>query len=279
MELDRDTLKEAAEEALTRPSDAMFYDDRLFTTHGAVFNWAERGDDLLEESNYRTALDLIKSAADDGRSDTEMSDEQVIDGTSGHWLVGSLRTIYVQVYEDSVMLCRECDEVALWAVSRKKYGRRRFLCESHKESWDCETERYGLPALEPIEYRPKFTAAFVVATELALALRDYPILDDSDYSEREWEAFQDAMKEAVENAQRYHYDTCEQDDRIAERFYEDESTTHRNQWCRSDDVCWSTVSEEYEAARDEYFLELATEVYRWNVLGYSPDQLGLFAAA
>ncbi|MFJ6183742.1 hypothetical protein [Streptomyces sp. NPDC092295] len=277
MELDRETLEQAAEEALTRPSNAMFYDDRLFTTHGAVFHWVERDDDLMEESNYRVALDLIKSAADDGQPGTAVSDEHVIDGTSGHWLVGSLRTIYVQVYEDNVMRCRDCDEVAAWAVSRKKYGRRQFLCASHKETWDYGTERYGLPALEPIVYRPKFTAAFVEATELALSLQGYPVLDESDYSEREWEAFEKALKEAVEWTQREHalVDTCADDDAISERFYEDESTTHRNQWCRADDVDWNVVAEEYEAARDEYFDERAYEVYRWNVLGYNPDQLEL----
>ncbi|WP_438470754.1 hypothetical protein [Streptomyces asiaticus] len=277
MDLDRETLERAAAEALERPGSAMFYDDRLFTTHGAVFHWAERSDDLLEESNYLTALDLIRSAADDGRPDTEISDEQVIDGMSSHWAYGSRRTIYVQVYEDNVMRCRECDEVAAWAVSRKKHGRRRFLCDSHKDRWDWDTERWGLAARPAIRYRPKFTAAFVEATELALSLQNYPILDDSDYSEREWEAFQEAMKEAVEQAQRDHDDSCEQDDQIAQRFYEDESTTHRNQWCHPDDVCWSTVAKEYGAARDEYFLEKATEVYRWNILGYNPDQLELFA--
>jgi hypothetical protein len=38
------------------------------------------------------------------------------------------------------------------------------------------------------------------------------------------------------------------------------------------------VEEEYREARDAYFLERATEVYRWNVLGYNPDQLELFVA-
>ncbi|MCY0933652.1 hypothetical protein [Streptomyces sp. H34-S4] len=259
MELDRETLEKAAREALTQPSDSSFWDDRLFTTHGAVFHWAERGDDLLEESNYLTALDLIKAAADDGRTDTEISDEHVIDGTSRHWAVGSLRTIYVQVYEDVECEGHYDDDRILESGAG--------LGEAAYCDGSCITER-------------EFTAAFVEATELALSLQDYPILDDSDYSEREWEQFEAAMKEAVEQAQRKYtlVDTCDQDDEIAQRFYEDESTTHRSQWCRAEDVRWATVAEEYKAARDAYFEFLAYEAYLWNVLGVHPDQLVLFNA-
>ncbi|MDX3525095.1 hypothetical protein P1P75_01175 [Streptomyces sp. ID05-39B] len=276
MELDRDTLEKAAAEALERPSNSAFWDDRLFTTHGAVLHWAERGDDILAESNYLTALDLIRAAADDGRPDTEVSDEHVIDGTSSHWAVGSLRTIYVQVYEDNALRCRDCGEVASWVISRKPNARRRGMCTHHKEQWRCSNMQ-GIRAgrVSMMEITPRYTAAFIQATELALSLQDYPILDESDYSEREHEAFEEALKTAVEQAQRDHYDTCEQDDEIAQRFYEDESATHRNQWCHPDDVCWATVAEEYEAARDAYFGELAYEIYRYNVLGYNPDQLEL----
>ncbi|MEU5403734.1 hypothetical protein ABZ348_31110 [Streptomyces sp. NPDC005963] len=274
MELDRETLEKAAQGALERPSDAMFWDDRLFTTHGAVFHWAELSDDLLEESNYLTALAEIQGAAGDD------ADEHVIDGTSRHFAHGSLRTIYVQVYDDDVIRCRKCASAAAWAVSRKKHGRRRFLCGACKNDWDWDSKHYGLPALEPIAYRPRFTAAFIEATELALSLQDYPILDESDYSEREWEAFEKALKEAVEHAQSEYglVDTCAEDNAIAELYYQNEDGEHRQNWRSPDDVDWEVVATEYREARDVYFLELATEVYRWNVLGYSPDQLALFAA-
>ncbi|MEU9795043.1 hypothetical protein AB0E27_31385 [Streptomyces sparsogenes] len=281
MELDYDTLARAAAEALERPSDAMFYDDRLFTTHGAVFHWAERGDDLLAESNYLTALALITAKADEDRPDTEVSDAQVIDGTSSHWLVGSLRTIYVQVYDDSSMRCRNCGEIATWIARRRKSDRRRFYCEPCKDRWYWDMAQWGLSTTPAVAYRPRFTPAFVEAVELAEYLRGGgAILDDSDYSEREWEAFEKALKEAVEEAQREYVlvDTIEDDEAIAQRFYGDESATHWSQWCRPDDVCWSTVAEEYKSARDAYFLERATEVYRWNMCGYSPDQIELFAA-
>ncbi|MFF3249715.1 hypothetical protein ACFYWP_01600 [Actinacidiphila glaucinigra] len=266
MELDRETLEKAAEEALTRPSDALFWDDRLFETHGAVFHWAELGDDLLEESNYLTALDRIKGAAGD------FADEHVIDGTARHFACGSLRTIYVQVYETYEDEECECEP----------YFEHEDGCEQDEDSWYCQSFcLFECDGERCLPEEREFTKAFIEATELALYLKGGgAILDDSDYSEREWEAFEKALKEAVEHAQREYtlVDTCAEDDAIAQRFYEDESTTHRNQWSRPDDVNWDIVEEEYREARDAYFLEKATEVYRWNVLGYDPDQLELFAA-
>lgn len=254
--LDRESLEEIAQAVLERPSDAMFWDDRLFTTHGAVLHWAERGDDLVEESNYLTALELIRGAADDGRYDTEVSDAHVIDGTSSHWLVGSVRTIYVQVYEDDVMHCRECDEIAAWAVSRKKHGRRRFLCDSHKDRWDGDTERYGLPALPSIKYRPKFTAAFKQAAEIITALQGYPVLDDSDYSEREYERWHSNVNEALSDAQgEYEHDTEEQTAEIADRCDGPLSDLYGH--LPDGAVDWGKVAEIYREVRDAYFTELA----------------------
>lgn len=221
MTLDRETLEQAAEEALKRPSDAMFWDDRLFNTHGAVFHWAERGDDLLEESNYLTALDLIRAAADDGRPDTEVSDEQVIDGTSRHWLVGSLRTIYVQVYDED----------------------------------------------------GEFTPAFAKATELALSLQDYPILDESDYSEREWKAYEETLSEALDHAEREYWSDTEQEQAaIRERFYE--GPAQHLDWHRAEDVDWDKVAEEYGKVRDAHFEERVRQL----LYSVHPDQGVLFAA-
>ncbi|MFB8351015.1 hypothetical protein [Streptomyces niveus] len=264
--MDRDTLKEAAEEALTRPSDAMFYDERLFDTHGLVWHWAEGSGDILAESNFHAALEAITGAAGDDAG------EHVIDGSERHFALGYIRALYVQVYETFEEEC-ECEPT--WKHEDE--------CGEDEESWYCEN--FCLVECDGEKCLPDeqaYTPAFVEAVKLALYLKgDGAILDDSDYSERENEAFEAAMKEAVEQAQREYtlVDTVEEDEAIAQRFYLDDSTTHRNQWCHPEDVSWETVAEEYGAARDAYFEELATEVYRWNVLGYSPDQLGLFSAA
>jgi hypothetical protein len=226
MELDRETLEKAAAEALERPSNAMFWDDRLFATHGAVMSWAELGDDILDESNYLTALAEIQGAAGDD------ADEHVIDGTSRHWACGSLRTIYVQVYEGETSECssgecwQEAEYVAYlgdvegegWCSQHIENGLDRLADDALEEavrelgedSGD-ETERIwkakrALTRQVPI--RREFTPAFIKAVELALYLKGGgAILDDSDYSEREWKVFEEALSRAVEWAQRDYCDT------------------------------------------------------------------------
>jgi hypothetical protein len=207
--VDIDTLVEYAESGLERPSDAAFWDERLYSTHAPVIGWAERGDDILEESNYLSALDLIRGAAG------EDVEEHVIDATVGHWLVGSLRQLFVQVYED--------------------------------------------------ESREEFTQAFIEAVEIAEGLKDYPVVDESDYSEREWKQYEENLSEALDDAQRqYDLDTDEEAQAIRDAFYDVQGD--RLPW-DGVDVSWDAVEELYREVRDEHFTAL--------VLGVHPDQLEL----
>ncbi|WJN63170.1 hypothetical protein [Streptomyces phage phiScoe44] len=209
MNVDIDTLVEYAESGLERPSDAAFWDERLYSTHAPVIGWAERGDDILEESNYLSALDLIQGAAG------EDVEEHVIDATVGHWLVGSLRQLFVQVYED--------------------------------------------------ETREEFTQAFIEAVEIAEGLKSYPVVDESDYSEREWKRYEENLSEALDDAQRqYDLDTDEEAQAIRDAFYDVQGD--RLPW-DGVDVSWDAVEELYREVRDEHFTAL--------VLGVHPDQLEL----
>lgn len=170
-DIDDETLTEAAKEALQRPSDAAFWDERLYTTHGLTFGWADRGDDLLAESNYHVALSAIRDAAG------EDADDHVIDGSVSHWLVGSMRQLFVQVRDDS----------------------------------------------------GAFTAAWREAVACGLALQDYPILDESDYSEREsneyWRQYADALGDARNDYENVCYDENREadipDDALHERVTEE----------------------------------------------------------
>ncbi|MFE1842057.1 hypothetical protein [Streptomyces sp. NPDC059515] len=246
-QLDDETLEQIAQQILTEPSNAYFWDDRLFNTHGAVLSWAEYGDSILDESNYLSALDLIRAAADDGRNDTEISDKHVIDGTSRHWAVGSLRTIYVQVREDY----EPCDftgctgDAKWWREGVEIHSQ---FCDDHREEYEADGLSY-----EPLI--PPFTAAFIEAAEIITALQDYPVLDESDYSDREYERFQSNLNEAVEYVQRdFEDDTEEQSAAISERAYEELGELlgqHADGWVDSD-----RVEEIYREARDAYFTEL-----------------------
>lgn len=91
LDIDEDTLARAEREAMERPSNSAMWDERLYNTHAPVMSWAERGDDIAEESNYRSALRIITETA--GKD----VDDHVIDATISDWLVGSLRQIFVQV--------------------------------------------------------------------------------------------------------------------------------------------------------------------------------------
>ncbi|MGW8743534.1 hypothetical protein [Streptomyces sp. NPDC055794] len=257
-ECDDDTLSEYAGKLLERPTNFGTSDDRLYRTHAPVIGCADSSDDLMAVSNFHVALELLRSAADDGRADTEISDEHVVNAGIRHWGWGSCSQVFVQVYADDVMLCRKCDSIADWAVSRKKHGRRRFLCAGCKSGWDWDTEHYGLPALSPIRYRPKFTAAWREACSILSALEGYPILDESDYSEREWERWQSNVNEALERAQReYEDDTEIQSAEIADSCYEElgELFGHEPD-CGID---WQKVEDIYCKARDTYFTALANE--------------------
>src|SRR3712207_9530446 len=56
-----------------------------------------------------------------------------------------------------------------------------------------------------------FTPSFIEAVQLADALHVYPVLNDSDYSEREYERFQANAREALDDAQReFDLDTDEE---------------------------------------------------------------------
>lgn len=206
-DIDIDTLAEWAEKALERPSDAAFWDERLYETHGATLSWAERGDDILEESNYLSALDLVKGAAE--------REEDVIDASIGHWLVGSLRQLFVRVYED--------DGVT-------------------------------------------FTAAWREVVEIGEGLASYPIVDESDFSEREYERWQKNVDEALDDAKsRYEFDT---EDEVAQIFELAEGPLS-DTCCQegNGEVSWDLVAEIWAEARDQFFTSL--------VLGVHPHQLQL----
>lgn len=123
-----------------------------------------------------------------------------------------------------------------------------------------------------------FTDAWRVACEMLSALKDYPVLDESDYSERETEAFDAELDEALERVTPHEFadgiahdyvdgpaeDTDEESAEIRQEFYtmvsNDEisvSEDYRN-------VDWEAVAEGYLTARNAYFDRKAQEIMRAN---------------
>ncbi|QAY17273.1 hypothetical protein SEA_BOVELY_70 [Streptomyces phage Bovely] len=268
MNVDIDTLVEYADNALVRPSDASFWDERCYTTHVPVIGWADRGDDILEESNYHAAKSLIEGAAEDP--------EHWFEGSASHWLVGSLEQVWVQVYETRPE-CNTigCEEESEELATYTRTGGEATYCADH-----ALTLRYSdiaeMLGAEFEDLPRDFTAAFIEAVEIQEALKDYPILDESDYSEREWERFESNCTEALGEAQReYADDTLEEENAIENAIFEESSLSDLFGYEANAEVSWERVAEIYAEYRDAYFLEKAYEVYRWNYLGYNPNQLTL----
>jgi hypothetical protein len=210
--IDRETLEKAEREQMERPSNAAFWDDRMYNTHAPTLTWCDRGDDLLEESNYKCALERLEAIA---REDDEESDD-VLDLGISHWAYGSIRQIFVRVRDED----------------------------------------------------GEFTNAWIESVKIALELQDYPVLDESDYSEREWEAYEDALREALEDAQRaYWLDTVEEAQAIQDAWYEDESADHRTSWAHPDEVNWERVALDYAKHRDAYFSALGREYLNAQIPG------------
>lgn len=205
-EWDLATIEEcdmAAREALKRPSDAAFWDRRLYTSHVPTLSWADRSDDILAESNFYTVLEDLQ-AYDRGLEDVDYVGDMadVFDGSVSHWAVGSLRQIYVRVYLDD----------------------------------------------ESTEY----TVAFRRAVHIALKLRDeYPVFDESDYSEREWKAFEKDVEDALAYAQRdYDDDDVHLVTDATQRFFDRISTG--DLYPGENGSCdWDEVATLYREAREE----------------------------
>jgi hypothetical protein len=279
-DFDPEHLAKAAEEALTRPSNSAMWDDRLYSTHGPVIGWAERGDDLVEESNYLMALDRLRAAADDGREDTEVSDEHVIDATIRDWLVGSLRQVFVQVYETPEECSQEdCDEPAEWMVLRSGESDRDRMCTPCLESlradvWSEYRDASDIPydLYDTVAIPREYTAAFLEAVEIADELRDYPILDESDYSEREWERFEESLSEALADVHKeFEHDTEADQDAIREHAHEHLGDTMSDNGFAS----WTLAAEVYREHRDLYFTELAREHFLAQIPGQTELQLSV----
>lgn len=171
---DEDTLKRAADETLTRPGEAAFWDDRMYTTHGPVYGVAVNADDDLAESNF-----VILAANLGIRGDItpggyyvlpdagdENDDETAFVARVRHWAVGPVLQIWVQVY---------ADEPHDWA--------------DYANLSDADTA-----------YLAPYSPAFVAAVQAAETIREYAILDESDYSAREWDSFERALDLAWHDA-------------------------------------------------------------------------------
>lgn len=206
-EIDNETLERAEREALVRPSNSAMWDERLYTTHAPVMSWAERGDDILAESNYLMILEQLRGvAAWEDRDNQETPDEYVIDATISDWLVGSLRQIFVRVRDEA----------------------------------------------------GEYTHVFRESVRIALELRDYPVFNESDYSEREWAEWERQFDDALSDARNEYERELDDGDApeglheaICQRINEIRQDGSGFEFGELPDVDYSAVSERYKKIADE----------------------------
>lgn len=105
-------LEKIAAGMLDRPRNFIAYDSEVYQTHGLAFAWADRGDDLVAESNYHVMLAELKAVIENG----DAQPEDLIEGSESHWAVGHLSTLYVRVIEECPQHAAEdeCGCPAAW---------------------------------------------------------------------------------------------------------------------------------------------------------------------
>lgn len=219
--IDRDTLEQAAREALTRPDHYAAFDDRWYTTHGCVMQWADRADDVLAESNYLVMVDRLNAAiAHDETGASEARGDDVEDSSARHFAYGSVRELFVRVRDDE----------------------------------------------------GAFTPAFIAAVEIRLWLRDHSMLDESDFSDREYAAWEAAMDDAIDSAARDHRATdTAQDEQVIYYLLTTDRESYDLMDCGFPDPDYDLVHKIYGEARDYYFAWLAYCMSPYSPLpGQSP---------
>lgn len=158
---------------MTRPDSYGTSDKDLFETWGLTPFGQHRDSDLMAQSNYESVLRDLQA---------EFPGDIGVQH-AGHWGVGWCDTITVRVMRE-----RPAQPPRLYGTALEKW----------EASWEYHESRVtsleGAALSRWIETR--VTPAAVRAAEICTTLRDYPLYDESDYSEREHEKMLEAWHEA-----------------------------------------------------------------------------------
>ena len=111
-------LLEAAEEALSRPSDASFWDEELYASHTLMFatpDWSLTTEYTVGQANYRAILEDMTAAY--RRSPGAVSDASV-----GHWTYSRFQCIKIRVaYADGTIHPAFADAYAIATALERDY--------------------------------------------------------------------------------------------------------------------------------------------------------------
>ena len=105
IEVDDSELEEFVREALERPSDAGFWDEELYVTHTLAMHtpaWHLTDDYIVEQANYRAALELLEPYGAEA-------------ATVGHWTYSQFECIKVPMLTEDGAITAAA--VALWDLA------------------------------------------------------------------------------------------------------------------------------------------------------------------
>jgi hypothetical protein len=148
-------IDEAAVAALKVPEHYWGAQTELVNEGWGGITGIHRDSDLLDESNYETILKILDEKY-------EKYEDWRVESAS-HWAVGWMDTLMVRVVKCE---CTEENEDSMPYIVRDMGDR-----------WRCDT--CGTTA--------QYTDIFKECLELQAALENYPVLDEEDYSRREYE--------------------------------------------------------------------------------------------
>ncbi|MFI5942188.1 hypothetical protein ACIBCB_18290 [Streptomyces uncialis] len=227
-------------------------------THVEMLWWnCERPGWVGDKSNFEVARDLIRCAADNGRTDTEVSDEQVYDygGGSSAW---DMAQLFIQVYEGG------CPAECLGTHTEEcRPGCDPYVDFCHGQ--ECEGDCHGTRT---------YTAAFRTAVAIVEYIKnDHPFLCEDDYYEQRREVFEASLDGMLEDIWlHYPYDTEGDRWSILERASDAlwELEHHEPDGY----VDWDAARNAYDQGRDEHFLDLGRSILRNEI----PGQTALISA-
>lgn len=222
-----DYINEAAKEALTPPRDYFGVITELQEQGWGQTFGVHRDSDLLEQSNWDAVIEHLQEKFPD-------SGDYRIEG-SNHWAVGWLDTLMVRVLRCE---CEEISDDTMPFIIRKD------------DKWYCES----------CNTFPHYTAIFRECVELRAHLDNYPILDEEDYSRREWEDLSEYVEQEVNSIWNRHHD-----DDIPEHLIGSVLDRISGNCTRSDDVDYSDLE---NAVKEEWIKGLIEDAIATN-----PDQL------
>lgn len=247
-DLDNDALEALAQEALaSRPSPSAMWDERLYVTHAPIMSRAVNQDDLLADSNYEKVLEHLEAFSavwDDTATDRRACLEERTD-------------VFAAEMRAQEMQC-ECETCSPSVI-------------------DARISDWAWGPIDQLFVRTHWadgtlTQVWGEAMRIIIGLQDYPVFDDSDFSEREYEAFMTDYDDALNDVVNNYPDDSDADIAVLTlrvRLASQDLDLYGDGYASAD---WDAIADLYRQTRDAYFEERANDALYIGAAAQIPGQ-------